>query len=141
MVLLKVFSFHSAFTGCCFLLLAHGRNYHRNLLYDSPEASDSPDYGMIAAVWVLLDFKEAVVYHTSGEFPVKLHFFSKSEAYEIIDVGLEQEILISHVLNSLPADDTNRLVILESEQQVSRLSLDGVTAYCLVSPGVTKLLC
>ena len=65
---------------------------------------------MIAAVWVLLDFKEAVVYHTSGEFPVKLHFFSKSEAYEIIDVGLEQEILISHVLNSLPADDTNRQI-------------------------------
>lgn len=29
MVLLKVFSFHSTFTGCCFLLLAHGR-YSRN---------------------------------------------------------------------------------------------------------------
>lgn len=92
---------------------------------------------MIAAVWVLLDFKAAVVYHTSGEFPVKLHFFSKSEAYEVIYVGLEQEILISHVLNGPPADDTNRLVILESEQQASRLSLDGVTAYCLVSPGGT----
>ena len=121
-------------------LIKQGRIYYdqdRNLLCDSPEASDSPDYGMIAAVWVLLDFKEAVVYHTSGEFPVKLHFFSKNEAYEVIYVGLEQEILISHVLNSLPADDTNRLVILESEQQASRLSLDRVTAYCLVSPGGT----
>ena len=92
---------------------------------------------MIAAVWVLLDFKEAVIYHTSGEFPVKLHFFSKNETYEVIYVGLEQEILIGHVLNGLPADDTNRLVILESEQQASRLSLDGVTAYCLVNPDGT----
>ena len=66
-----------------------------DLLCDSLEASDSPDYCTIAAVWVLLDFKEAVVYHTSGEFPVKLHFFSKNEAYEVIYVGLEQEILIS----------------------------------------------
>ena len=121
-------------------LIKQGRIYYdqdRNLLCDSPEASDSPDYGMIAAVWVLLDFKEAVVYHTSGEFPVKLHFFSKNEAYEVIYVGLEQEILISHVLNGLLADDTTRLVILESEQQASRLSLNGVTAYCLISPDGT----
>ena len=33
MVLLKVFSFHSAFTGCCFLLLAHGRNCQWQIPY------------------------------------------------------------------------------------------------------------
>ena len=27
MVLLKVFSFNSTFTGCCFFTLAHGRDY------------------------------------------------------------------------------------------------------------------
>ncbi len=121
-------------------LIKQGRIYYdqdRDLLCDSPEASESPDYGMIAAVWVLLDFKEAVVYHTSGEFPVKLHFFTQNEDYEVVYIGLEQEILISHVLNGLPADDANRLVILESEQQASRLSLNGVTAYCLVSPDGT----
>ena len=121
-------------------LIKQGRIYYdqdRDLLCDSPEASESPDYGMIAAVWVLLDFKEAVVYHTSGEFPVKLHFFTQNEDYEVVYIGLEQEILISHVLNGLPADDANRLVILESEQQASRLSLVGVTAYCLVSPDGT----
>ena len=118
-------------------LTKQGRIYYdqdRNLLCDTPEASDNPDYGMIAAVWVLLDFKEAVVYHTSGEFPVKLHFFSRDEAYEVIYVNPGQEVLINHVVASLPAKDTNRLVILESEQQAAQVNIDGITAFCLVSP-------
>ena len=118
-------------------LIKQGRIYYdqdRDLLCDSPEASESPDYGMIAAVWVLLDFKEAVVYHTSGEFPVKLHFFSRDEAYEVIYVNPGQEVLINHVVASLPAEDTNRLVILESEQQAAQVNIDGITAFCLVSP-------
>ena len=105
----------------------------KELLCDSPESSDSLDYGMIAAVWVLLDFQKAVVYHTSGDFPVKLHFFSQDEVYDVIYVSPGQEALINHVMESLPDGDANRLVILESEQQASRLSIDGVTAYCLVS--------
>lgn len=118
-------------------LTKQGRIYHdkdRDFLCDTPEAADSPDYGMIAAVWVLLDFKKAVVYHTSGEFPVKLHFFSQDEAYEVIYVGLEQEVLINHVMESLPAKDSNRLVILESEQQANKISIDGITAFCIVNP-------
>ena len=118
-------------------LIKQGRIYYdkdRDLLCDTPEASGSSEYSMIAAVWVLLDFKEAVVYHTSGEFPVKLHFFTQNEDYEVVYIGLEQEILISHVLNGLPADDTNRLVILESEQQAAQINIGGITAFCLVSP-------
>ena len=84
---------------------------------------------MIVAVWVLLDFKEAVVYHTSGEFPVKLHFFSQDEVYEVIYVSLGQEALINHVLASLPSKDANRLVILESEQQAVQITIDGITAF------------
>ena len=118
-------------------LIKQGRFYYdqdRDLLCDTPEASNSPDYGMIAAVWVLLDFKEAVVFHTSGEFPVKLHFFSRDEGYEVIYVNPSQEVLINHVVASLPAKDTSRLVILESEQQAAQINIDGITAFCLVSP-------
>ena len=106
----------------------------KDLLCDSQEASDSPDYGMIAAIWVLLDFKKAVVYHTSGDFPVKLHFFSQDEVYEVIYVSPGQEALINHVMGSLPDGDANRLVILESERQAAKIFMDGVTAFCVVSP-------
>ena len=119
------------------LEIKQGRIYYdqdRDLLCDGLEASDSPDYDMIAAIWVLLDFKDAVVYHTSGEFPVKLHFFSRDEAYEVIYVSSGQEVLINHVIASCPSKDTNRLVILESEQQAAQITIDGITAFCLVTP-------
>ena len=61
------------------------------LLCDSQESANTPDYGMIASFWVLLDFKNAIVYHTDGEFPVKLNFFSKDERYEVLYVPQEQE--------------------------------------------------
>ena len=65
-------------------LVKQGRIIHdkeNDLLCDTAESASNPDYGMIAAFWVLLDFKKAVVYHTSGDFPIKLNFFSKDEWY------------------------------------------------------------
>lgn len=118
-------------------LVKQGRIYHdrdSSLLCDSKEAADSPDYGMIAAFWVLLDFKKALIYHTSGDFPIKLHFFSQDDVYEIIYVPSEQETLMNHVLENLPNSDTKRLIVLESETQASKLTVKGVTAYCIVNP-------
>ena len=107
------------------------------LLCDSPEAVASPDYGMIAAFWVLLDFKKGIVYHTSGEFPVKLHFFSSDEEYEVIYVGLGQEFLINHVLENLPPREVRRLLVLESKEQAAKLSCQGIAAFCLVDSSGT----
>lgn len=115
-------------------LVKQGRLYHdkeSGLLCDCQESSVSPDYGTIAAFWVLLDFKKALMFHTSGEFPVKLHFFSQDEAYEIIYIEFGQEALINHIFESLPPD-ANRLVILTSIQQSNLIHIDGVIAYCIV---------
>lgn len=101
-------------------------------LCDSQESANSPDYGMIACFWVLLDFKTAIVYHTDGEFPVKLNFFSKDEWYEVLYVPLEQEYLINHVMESQPKNDAKRLVVLEKEDQAAKLHIKGVIAFCLV---------
>lgn len=116
-------------------LVKQGRIIHdkeKGLLCDSLEAAQNPDYGLIASFWVLLDFKKAIVYHTSGEFPVKINFFSQDDRYEILYIGLEQEILISHVMESIPSNDAQRLVVLESQNQASKISIEGVAAYCLV---------
>ncbi|MDO4274329.1 MAG: DUF5697 family protein [Eubacteriales bacterium] len=116
-------------------LVKQGRIYHdkeTDLLCDVPEAAVSPDYGMIAAFWVLLDFKKALVYHTGGDFPIKLHFFSNDESYEVIYASLNQEPLLNHVLENIPCQDASRLVILESESQAAKLAIDGVVAFCIV---------
>ncbi len=102
------------------------------ILCDSQESANTPDYGMIASFWVLLDFKKAIVYHTDGEFPIKLNFFSKDEWYEVLYVPQEQEYLINHVMESQPKNDAKRLVVLEKEEQAAKLHIKGVIAFCLV---------
>jgi len=76
--------------------------------------------------------KKALIYHTNGEFPVKLYFFSQDEVYEAIYIESGQEALMNHVFDSIPLD-ASRLIILESRQQSSLIKIDGVTAYCMVS--------
>lgn len=116
-------------------LVKQGRIIHdkeNDLLCDTAESASNPNYGMIAAFWVLLDFKKAVVYHTNGDFPIKLNFFSKDEWYEILYIPLEQEYLINHVMESQSADQVKRLVVLENEGQARKVTIDNVVAFCLV---------
>lgn len=94
------------------------------LLFDSQESANNPDYGMIASFWVLLDFKTAIVYHTDGEFPVKLNFFSKDEWYEVLYVPQEQEYLINHVIPLY-----KRCVVCFSQIYDQSLSLQRIRDY------------
>lgn len=119
-------------------MVKQGRIYHdtdSGILCDSPESASNPDRGVIAAFWVLLDFKKAIIYHTSGTFPIKLHFFAQDESYEVIYVGLNEEDLLNHVMESIPATDANRLIILESEAQASKVRIEEVVAFCIVDSG------
>lgn len=114
-------------------LIKQGRFYYepeQNLLCDQPDMADV-DHAMIRAYWVLLDFKEAIVYHTSGDFPVKIHFFSHDEAYEIIYIPLGQEIMMNQILMQTRTD-ANRLVIVESKEQAARMQFSNILAFCLV---------
>lgn len=64
-------------------LVKQGRIFYdpdSNLICDRANRVDTPDHAIIAAYWVLLDFDKALVYHTSGEFPVS------SDKWEIRDL-------------------------------------------------------
>lgn len=120
-------------------LIKQGRIFYdkeRDLLCDRSDAASQLDPGLLAAYWVLLDFKKAIVYHTSGEFPVKIHFFSQDEVYEIIYIVPGQEVLMNHVLAREP-DDVNRLVIVETTEQALQLEIPNVVAFCTVNPDGT----
>lgn len=104
----------------------------KNLLCDRPEAAESPDHGMIASLWVLLDFKKSILHHISSDFPVKITFFAQDEVYEIIYIPEEQESLINHALSIMPKDNANRLVLLESEEQAPKINIPNTVAFCIV---------
>lgn len=116
-------------------LVKQKRIYHNkafNLLCDNSKSAESPDYSMIAAFWVLLDFKDSIIYHISGEFPVKLHFFSKDQAYEVIYVHKGQEALMNAVFRNNAESDSDRIIVLESVKQIDNLFIENVIAFCLI---------
>lgn len=116
-------------------LIKQGRIFYdpeKEILCDRPDRAMSPDQAMIAAYWVLLDFDNALVYHTAGEFPITITFFSSNEEYEIIYVQSGQEQLINHVLSKANIS-VNRLIIVTSLEQAKQLQIPNVVAFCIVA--------
>lgn len=48
-------------------------------------------------------------------------------------IGEEQEALINHVMESTHHMVPKRLIVLESESQAAKITIDDVAAYCLVN--------
>ena len=90
------------------------------------------DNEMLAALWVLVDFIDRVDYHSSTDFPVKLIFIADGELYEVIYVETGGEALIEHAVAKQPDDAEKRIVIVESAEQIGKLNIPDVTAYCTV---------
>lgn len=98
------------------------------------EAGSSQERAVVAAVWVLLDFISSVTYHTVSEYPVTLSFFTEVDAYDVIYVPVEKEIITMHALSGYKAGAAQRLVIVEQKEQIRTLDFPGITAYCMVTP-------
>lgn len=106
-------------------LIKQGRLYYdreNELLCDRPESAVSPDYGIIAAFWILLDFKKNLIYHIIGEFPIKLHFFSQDEAYEIC-IRIVLFALARYMMKCCPANGYEIMTILNLNRFWIRLQL------------------
>lgn len=110
----------------------------KQLLCDRTESADSPDYGLITALWVLLDFKKSILYHINSDFPTKITFFAQDEVYEIIYVALGQEALIDHAFSAMPDNTANRLVVIESRMQAAKLNIPNTLAFCIVTDGIVN---
>ena len=100
----------------------------------SPKSIEQMDRGLLAAVWVLIDFIEQVEYHSVSDFPAKIIFFAEGEVYEIIYVERGKEPMISHLL-SIPREEPSKYIVLVEElSQLQQLNLPQVNGFCTVSP-------
>lgn len=88
----------------------------------------------IAAIWVLMDFFSAVTYHCASDFPVVLTFYTDTDAYDVIHIPEEKELLMNHALSALKEDAPRRLVIINDVKQIPLLSFPGISAFCIVEP-------
>mgnify|MGYP006900629734 CR=1 FL=1 len=100
------------------------------MYHDGTEAS--PDYEMLAAVWVLTDFIDRTDYHSSTDFPVELIFIADGELYEVLYAASGNDALLAHALTQQSNGAEKRIVIVEEPEQIARLTIPDVTAYCTV---------
>ena len=103
-------------------------------VYRCMESTDAIDPGMVAAVWVLIDFIDHVDFHSVSDYPTKIIFFAEECIFEIIYADSGKEALLNSLLASADDSPSRYLVIVENEEQIPLLKLPNVVAYCTVSP-------
>lgn len=94
-----------------------------------------PNPSILSAFWVLLDFREDITYHTASDFPVTLTFYTQSDAYDVIHIPDEKEILMNHALSAYKEDSPRRIAVVDNARQIPLLDFPGITAFCTVMPG------
>ena len=93
-----------------------------------------PDPAILSAFWVLLDFREDITYHTASDYPVTLTFYTQSDAYDVIHIPEEKEILMNHALSACKEDSPRRIAVVDHAGQIPLLDIPGITAFCTVTP-------
>ena len=94
-----------------------------------------PNPSTLAAFWVLLDFKEDITFHTASDFPVTLTFYTQSDAYDVIHIPEEKEMLMNHALSAYKEDAPRGIAIVDNAGQIPLLDFPGTAAFCTVAPG------
>ena len=134
----QLYGFHPGKGEVVRKLLAHLKRQGRITeaeeggFYPYGECPRAPDSGMVRAVWVLLDFMDRVEFHSPGDFPVKIVFFSSGEMYEIVHVAEGQEALVSHAMGRCREDGSRRIVLVDVPGQIPLLDFPGITGFCTV---------
>ena len=99
------------------------------MLYDTVDRES--DIEMKMCLWVLCDFIEETDFHSVGDFPVHLLFFMKQQIFEVTFIAEGKETVYEQILSEIESDG-KRIIVLESEDQISRLRIPDVAAYCTV---------
>lgn len=97
------------------------------------------DYEMLSALWVLCDFITDTDYHSPADFPSKLLFFANGETYDVVYVSEEKRGLVEHALSQSTEESGKRIVIVESKEQIEKLAIEDVAAYCTVDADTGKI--
>ena len=99
----------------------------------SEEALENRREGIVEVMWVFDDFFQRIDYFTAGDYPAIVCFFADGVDYEIIYVPVGQEYIISKSVTSCD-NPPKRLVTIENTDQIPKISIPNITAYCITEP-------
>lgn len=108
--------------------------YENGVYFSGQDRPKNIDWGLMAAVWIIVDFIERVEFHCAGEFPVKAIFSADGEVYEVIHIERGKETMISNILAAAGGTPSHRLVMVDDPEQINGLDIPNACGYCTVSP-------
>lgn len=91
------------------------------------------DKGVITAFWILLDFWDEVIFSSMAKFPAKIDFITQSDSFDVIVVEKGQEKMLNAFYGKVRDTTTKHLIVVEDEEQMTKLTFDGISAFCIVS--------
>lgn len=121
------------FEKLLFHLQNNRRIYHdknTDILYADADTTLNMD--TIKCLWVLCDFVEKADFHSSSDFPVNLIFFGDEELYEISYIAQGKEAIFEQAFKNFEVSN-KRVIVLEEKEQISKINIPDVTAYCIVN--------
>ena len=121
------------------MLLAYLVNQNRivlqkGLYYMATGRPDNIDFGLLDAVWVLVDFIDRVEFHCVGEFPAKVIFTADGEVYEVVYAERGKETMLSQLMGRQEGEPPHYLVLVDRPEQIEELELPHTCGYCTVAP-------
>jgi len=96
------------------------------------ERNKNPDKNLITAFWVLVDFFGAAEFYYPSDYPVQIAFFMDEGLYEIIKTDYGKETMINHILSNKNDDPPNRIIIVDSEEQIPKITAGNIFCFCTV---------
>lgn len=118
-------------------ILFHLQN-NRRIYYDKntdilyADADTALNLDVIKCLWVLCDFIEKVDFHSSSDFPVNIVFFCENELYEVSYIPENKEAIFEQGFKNYEVEG-KRIIVLENVEQISKMQISDVTAYCIVN--------
>ena len=91
------------------------------------------DKGIITAFWILLDFWDEIIFNSTATFPAKIDFITEEDSFDIIVAEKGQEKMLNVFYGKVHDETIKHLVAVEDEEQMTKLTFDGISAFCIVS--------
>ena len=90
------------------------------------------DKGIITAFWILLDFWDDIIFNSTATYPAKIDFITPSDSFDIIVAEKGQEKMLNVFYGKVRDKTIKHLVAVEDEEQMAKLTFDGISAFCIV---------
>ena len=90
------------------------------------------DKGLIKAFWILLDFWDDIIFNDIASFPAKIDFITPDNNFDIIVAEKGHEKMLNVFYERVRDATLKHLVAVEDEEQMTKLTFDGIAAFCIV---------